>query len=222
MRCSHQDDEGVKFLLEHGADPNAKNQYGDTAIFAAVQGANVTILLALLERGEDTNAINMQGDRPIHIAVMIGNRGIHNENNISLETHRRILDLLVEFGANVDVPSSYGDLPLVTLARYGRGELLKRNEAYSDVNKTLDIILATFEGDMRRSGTLPIYSLHVANASEQREIVWTIRKVWSNFDGDKAKNLLNLRLKPLGLTLSSGSWSGDSEFITKSWFLHQI
>lgn len=54
---------GVRFLLDHGADINAKNQKGDTALLvAATEGARPTLFRFLLERGANPNASNADGN----------------------------------------------------------------------------------------------------------------------------------------------------------------
>ncbi|HEY3298404.1 MAG TPA: ankyrin repeat domain-containing protein, partial [Armatimonadota bacterium] len=46
----------TEMLLSRGADPEAKDTYGNTALFSAVEGRNIDIVSALIKRGADVNA----------------------------------------------------------------------------------------------------------------------------------------------------------------------
>jgi len=46
----------VESLLAHGADPEAKDSYGCTAIFNAIEGGNIGAISALIKHGADVNA----------------------------------------------------------------------------------------------------------------------------------------------------------------------
>src|SRR5262245_27709598 len=61
------DAESVRVLLEHGADPNARNDANATALMYAVDDAAKTQLL--LEHGADPNAVSDEAQTPLLIAV---------------------------------------------------------------------------------------------------------------------------------------------------------
>src|SRR5262245_31246155 len=61
------DAESVRVLLEHGADPNGRNDANATALMYAVDDAAKTQLL--LDHGADPNAVSDEGQTPLLIAV---------------------------------------------------------------------------------------------------------------------------------------------------------
>lgn len=60
--------EAVKLLLERGAEIDARNQNGDTALHLAAQNPNA-LLKTLLDGGANANIKNARGDLPLHIAL---------------------------------------------------------------------------------------------------------------------------------------------------------
>jgi ankyrin repeat protein len=62
-------------LLNHGADPNAKNVHGNTPLFTAVftAGKGGEIVVLLLEHGSDPNIPNTRGVSPFDLAHKIAN-----------------------------------------------------------------------------------------------------------------------------------------------------
>ena len=81
----------VRILLEHGADANE-----GTPLQAALERSHSTceaIMLLLLQHGADPNQYSLQRDLPLHTAL---SRGMTN-----------IVKLLLEYGANVNIPSVY-------------------------------------------------------------------------------------------------------------------
>ena len=60
--------EAVRFLLDAGADIQAKSQndhYGDTALHAAAHGNQKEVVKLLIERGADVRAKNRAGRTPL-------------------------------------------------------------------------------------------------------------------------------------------------------------
>jgi ankyrin repeat protein len=90
--------EVVEFLLEHGADLNARDKYGDTPLhYAAAFGHPETVRL-LLERGTDPNIRNKYGATPLHYAVWFCN----------VDAARVLLD----YGADPTIRDKDGRTPL--------------------------------------------------------------------------------------------------------------
>lgn len=58
----------VRQLLEHGADPNARQQSGFTSLHAAAQNGDLETLELLLRHGADPNARNDDGKTPADMA----------------------------------------------------------------------------------------------------------------------------------------------------------
>lgn len=64
--------ERVEKLLAHGADVNAPDADGDTALHGAAQTGNTEIMKRLLDKSADPNAKNKQGGTPLMWAAVYG------------------------------------------------------------------------------------------------------------------------------------------------------
>jgi ankyrin repeat protein len=88
----------IMSLLEHGADINATDKYGNTHLHNAINGGNNSIITLLLEHGADVNATYKYDNTPLYNAIKGGNTSV--------------VTLLLEHGANVNITNRYGDTPL--------------------------------------------------------------------------------------------------------------
>jgi hypothetical protein len=77
----------VEQLLHKGADENAKEKNGDTALIIATRGRNTDIVKLLINAGADVNANNNIGDT----ALIVASRGGKAD----------VVELLIEAGADV-------------------------------------------------------------------------------------------------------------------------
>lgn len=90
ISLSDESGDTYQVLLDHGADPNLPDQFGDTPIFYALRNSNRdTIIPILLNKGADLNHVNNQGATPLLSAFVIKNTSI--------------LQSLTNNGANIDV-----------------------------------------------------------------------------------------------------------------------
>jgi ankyrin repeat protein len=65
--------EGIRMLLERGADPTAQDKDGKTPLHSASQRGNVEGIRMLLEKGADPTAQDKDGKTPLHFASQEGN-----------------------------------------------------------------------------------------------------------------------------------------------------
>jgi ankyrin repeat protein len=84
----------VEKLLAHGADVNAQDGDGDTALHGAAQTGNVEIMKRLLEKGANLNVKNKEGGTPLMWAAVYG--------------HQDAVQLLLSRGADASAKDNDG------------------------------------------------------------------------------------------------------------------
>lgn len=89
--------EVIQQLLEHGAEVNGGDKWGDTPLMAAPH-RDVDTVAALLAAGADVNARNAFGCTALHYAVRVGSPDI--------------VELLLRHGASVTAITAEGETPL--------------------------------------------------------------------------------------------------------------
>ena len=99
----------ASFCLEYGVDMNNRNGRGWTPLIVASFNGSENVMKVLLENGADINRPNFKGTTPLMYAMS------HYENT----TNRSAFDLLLRFGANVDLRDYFG----LTILEYAQ----KRN-----------------------------------------------------------------------------------------------
>ena len=107
-----RDGKRVAHLLDEGANPNVRDQFGRTAVhYAAGEqtgiGGTGAILNLLLARGGDCCYKDRQGDTPFHLAVAEGIKGLADYADIQNRIQR-----LLEHGADPDETNRRGYTPL--------------------------------------------------------------------------------------------------------------
>ncbi|MFD0717052.1 ankyrin repeat domain-containing protein [Paenibacillus sp. GCM10027626] len=71
-------DVGIKFLLDHGANIECRNQYKQTALHRAISRQNVAAIETLLKRGANIHAADQDGKTPMDLAKACENKAIVN------------------------------------------------------------------------------------------------------------------------------------------------
>ena len=66
----------MKYLIEHGADINKENNFGEIPLFISCEKGNVDIVKYLVEHGADVNKKNDKGETLWFSACRIGNEAI--------------------------------------------------------------------------------------------------------------------------------------------------
>lgn len=96
--------------LKDGADPDIRNEAGDTALVAALRGymaGRPSLVQRLLDAGADVNARGEGGMQPLHWAVR------SHEN-------AEIVRMLIAAGAEINSLNDSGNSPLSVAAHYAR------------------------------------------------------------------------------------------------------
>jgi len=110
----------AKVLLEHGADPNAKDEWGVTPLHLAAYDGYRDLVKLLLDHGADPNAVDNFGSTPLHAAL---ERGRHADADI--------VKLLLERGADPTIPDRYGRTPIDIAMRLGRRDIVQILTSYA-------------------------------------------------------------------------------------------
>ena len=104
----HQDAEAVRLLLTSGADPDARQSDGATALHWAAYQEDVDMLAALVQAGANVNSTNRLGASPLYLAAKNGNA--------------ELIKNLLRAGADPNLTLPNGETPLMTAARSGTVE----------------------------------------------------------------------------------------------------
>jgi len=155
----HDDLEAVKVLLEHGADVNKADAYGNAPLHYAI--GNPVMLKVLLEHGADVNKADAYGNTPLYSASQDGileiikmlleygvdvNKANNNNDILPLgyavwKGNSEMVKMLLEHGADVNKADAYGNTPLHGAAHcYGISEIIKMLlEHGADINKANNV-----------------------------------------------------------------------------------
>ena len=89
----------IKWLLDHGANINHQDRTGYSALHFIAQDKQVDLAKYFLDKGADPNLKDIHGNTPFMTAVH-GSR-----------FEKRILKMMLEYGANPDLGNNYGVTP---------------------------------------------------------------------------------------------------------------
>lgn len=143
--------EMVRFLIEKGADVNAKSTSltGGTVLSFAAEGTNLVVIGELLAHGAKVNAPGNNGATPLYFAAVnhlktvaeallsagadleadghTDARGLHYTALMAAACSGdlEMVELLLAKGAKIDRASNNGDTALMTTAKYEHPEILK-------------------------------------------------------------------------------------------------
>jgi hypothetical protein len=121
--------EVAKILLDHGADRNAKDHYGQSLVMTATSNHHADVLALLIAAGADVNAANQYRITPLAVAAEQG--------------HLDAVDTLIAAGANVNARDTAGGTALSVAILRGYQEIVaKLIAAGTDVQRDKEDLLA--------------------------------------------------------------------------------
>ena len=140
----------VKYLVENGAEINARQGDGATALGHSASRGNTEIAKYLLEKGVNPDLSDDKGATPLHHAAYAGNMELvklliaHHANvnlaqkdggtalsHASIQKHNEVAKFLLENKANPNLADNKGSSPLHHAAYAGNSELVKMLLIYS-------------------------------------------------------------------------------------------
>eukprot|EP00833_Pecoramyces_ruminatium_P018269 jgi/Orpsp1_1/1192301/evm.model.d7180000092096.1 len=111
----------IKFLIEHGADVNEENHNGETALFIACLSGNEDLVKYLVEHGANINKKNKYGKTPL-------SRACFSEN-------KNIIKYLIKHGADINKKNCLGKTPLYELYLNKNENFIKYFKYICQINK---------------------------------------------------------------------------------------
>ena len=112
--------EEIKELLKKGADVNASDKYGDTALMVAATLGKLDIVKCLVELGADLEAQDKNGRTALMKAARDG--------------YLEVVEYLVQNGADLEAKDKYGRTALNTAKYHGRDDCVEFLEEYQKKN----------------------------------------------------------------------------------------
>ena len=150
----NEDVASLQALLEAGANKNAVNQYGESALQVAVEKGSLEMVDALLDQGANANNVSLmpQARAPLLIAAEQGNEEIvsrlleaganvnfkdeQGKTALHYASSREVGKLLLEANADITAEDLNGRAPLHEMALRGDYELIEEALFYgADPNK---------------------------------------------------------------------------------------
>jgi cytohesin len=147
----------LQMLLAHGADPDARGWRGDTPLMYAAQANRLACAAALLEAGADANLQNDYGTTALHEVAIFSNQRVdgglalaallfdHGANPALRAQSRQsgvtplhiaaltgkpgLIALMVERGADVNVPNDFGNTALHLAGKFANRPAVQELQA---------------------------------------------------------------------------------------------
>jgi ankyrin repeat protein len=137
----------VKELLDNGANINAKDEYGNTALILAAHKGHTEIVKLLMDSGADVNAKNIFSNTPLMVASWRG--------------HPEVVKLFLGKGADMEAKNIFGNTPLIFTLRHGHLDIVELL-----VSKGADI-----EARDNQGRTAISYAFDIEDKDKRRELL---------------------------------------------------
>ncbi|QZW33284.1 MPPV-015 ankyrin repeat protein [Magpiepox virus 2] len=171
----------IEILLDHGADINAVNNFGETPLHI-LKGSRDHITRTLITRGANVHAIDYNGNTLLHKAMLNSNAiltdiiklgvDINYRNNLEGKTPlhyavmyplRKRVSILLQHGADVNIIDNSGNTPLSSNTLYKKW--LHHNE-YKSIRDLISIII--LEGINKRYKCLEGHNVNIRTLENVR------------------------------------------------------
>ena len=128
----------LKLAIDAGADTKLTNRFGGTALIPAAERGHVEIVQELLTRTNvDVDHVNDLGWTALLEAIILSNGG---------ERHQQIVQLLVDHGADINIPDKAGITPLEHAQTRGFTEIV--SILHHAMMRDMQVITAAERGDI--------------------------------------------------------------------------
>ncbi|MBP9780036.1 ankyrin repeat domain-containing protein [Candidatus Gracilibacteria bacterium] len=114
----------LEFLIQNGADINTKDDGGWTSLMIASFNFELDKVELLLEKGVKVNEIEQFGQTALILCLVQGELGLSKEDEIKTD---KIIQLLIEYGADINIKDTHGKTALDYAKRKEHIELLKNH-----------------------------------------------------------------------------------------------
>ncbi|PSN40934.1 hypothetical protein C0J52_16263 [Blattella germanica] len=165
-------------LLKHGANPNAKDKYGNTLMHYAAENYLLKVVECLLELKSDINFSNNRGDTPLMEVAKEGNEEIaikllkHGSNANAKDRHgntpmhyaagknlMKVMECLLELECDIDCSNTEGETPLLKATKQGNEEIsmkLLKLGANPNTKDKYDNTVMHFAGEKNLANTVDL------------------------------------------------------------------
>jgi ankyrin repeat protein len=199
----------VRFLLEHGADPNIAGIFSrETALLGAARLGHAEVVDLLLAHGADVSAVDSRSDQSVIDSALAG---VHapvvrsllaagaparfEHLNFSINggaAAREVVRLLVEHGVDINSIDSWGRTPLMWAAEYAEVDTVRlMMDLGADVNRV---------SEPNMNGWQSYHTaLELARKENRKEVVALLRAAGAKVDPrsesplDRLKDLFGFR-----------------------------
>ncbi|PQP83389.1 hypothetical protein C0Q44_01320 [Paenibacillus sp. PCH8] len=170
----HISDELIRWLVEQGADINARDKYKRTPLHAhaAHWSGNVTLLLEL---GAEMDAVDYQNETPLHAAV----------NSYRIQ----VVQELVTRGANINIENKQGNTPLAKgLVNSRNGDIVNLSEISAILLDAGASVTSAMKESVKRIGKDFEFVRDKYNEDRVDEVSKALLKLYRLFDVEPVAN----------------------------------
>lgn len=153
----------AEMLLQAGANSRVATPSGSTPLYSAAYGRSVRVVELLLSAGADPNSTDSEGEMPLHGVL-------HICGCCGPEGRLEIVRMLLDKGAAVNAKDKDGQTPLLLAELAGRrqiAELLRSRGGISSGKGSSPIFAAVASGDPKRVAAVLDLSPSMVNARDK-------------------------------------------------------